>query len=183
MKPSGAHDLDHAPAREQAGGHLRHARVLGAGDGVDLFEQSDLLLERDEVERAGIGIEMAIGPLGRRGERPLGRIEQLQRLARAADGSGADFVGMGKTGRLARHSAQAEARIARIVCGLQPSVVETEGFGRDELEVKLAIVAGRQQTARQCASFVGSELVAVDEGVRIESGRGHRAQCRHAATD
>ena len=161
--PVGPDDLDDAPVRQQAGGNLRNAGILGAGNGIDLFQQCDLLLERDEVERAKVGIEMAVGPLGRRGERAGGRIEQLQCFARAADGGRADLVCVSKAGGLTRYPAQAEARIAGIICSFQPAVVETEGFGCDELHVELAIIAGRQKLLRQRLRLFGRELVSVYE--------------------
>src|SRR3546814_11158904 len=58
----------------------------------------------------------------------------------AADRRGADVAGMGKAGHLARHGAQAETGVGRIIGGLEPPVVEAEALGRAILQVKLAIV-------------------------------------------
>src|SRR3546814_10668544 len=84
---------------------------------------------------------MPVGMLRRRRGLALRRIEQGQRLGGAADRGFADVVGMGEAGHLPRHAAQAEARIGRIIGGLQPPVIEAEALARPILKVRLAIVA------------------------------------------
>src|SRR3546814_2364250 len=64
---------------------------------------------------------------------------------------------MGEAGHLPRHAAQAEARIGRIIGGLQPPVIEAEALARPILQVKLAIVAAFQRLGGQAARAVGIE--------------------------
>ena len=140
-----ADDLDHVPLGGEAGGYLRHPGIARAGRRIDRLEQPDLLGEAQRIERIVGGVEMPVGPLGRRGHRLRRRVEQPQGLAGPRDRGRADFVGMGKAGHLSRHAAQAEARIARVVRGLQSPVVEGEALARAELEVEFAVVAFGQQ--------------------------------------
>ena len=175
-KAVGTDDVDRAPAARKTGADLRDTRILGACHRVDFLEQRDLLGEGHEVERARIGIEVPVCTLGRGRMGRRGRIEQLQRLARARDGRGADFIGMGKARGLARDTAQAEARIAAVIGGLEPSVVKGEALARHELQVQFAIVAGAQQARRQRLGFLGIEL-GVEQGVRIVCWR-HAQLCR-----
>ena len=82
---------------------------------------------------------------------------------------------MGKAGHLARHAAQAEAGIARIVGGFQSPVVEGESLAGDELEVKLTIVAAAERLASERLRFVGRELAGLIN-VRAGIGEGrHRS--------
>jgi hypothetical protein len=65
---------------------------------------------------------------------------------------------MGKAGHLARHAAQAKARLAAVIAGFQPPVVKAKGFGGDELQEKLAILAGGKRARNKAARFVGIKL-------------------------
>ncbi len=74
------------------------------------WQSSTLRAKGIEAERIVGGVERRVGPTRRRrARRALGRIEQGQRLAGAADGGLADLVGMGEGGGLAGDAAQAEA--------------------------------------------------------------------------
>jgi hypothetical protein len=80
---------------------------------------------------------------------------------------------MGKAGHLARDAAQAEPRIAAVIGGFQPSVVEGETFAGHELQEQFAIVAGAQRLAGQFRGLIGRELAgAVEERAGI-GRRGH----------
>src|SRR3546814_10828776 len=69
-----------------------------------------------------------------------------------------------KARHLARHGAQAEARIGRIIGGLEPAVVEAEALGRAILQVKLAVVGLGECFARERLREIGVERVgAVEE--------------------
>ncbi len=140
----GADDLHHAPAACQAGADLRDARVFCARHGVDGLQKRHLVFERHAVQRAGIGIEVAIAAPGRSGAAGGGGIEQLQRFARAPDCRLADFVGVGETGHLARHAAQTKAAVARIIGRFQPSVIPAECLAGHVLQIQFAIVAPRE---------------------------------------
>jgi hypothetical protein len=108
-----------------------------------------------------------------RGHRRLRGIEQAERFARPRDGGGGYLVGMGKAGHLARDAAQAEPRIAAVIGGFQPSVVEGETFAGHELQEQFAIVAGAQRLAGQFRGLIGRELAgAVEERAGI-GRRGH----------
>ena len=96
----GTDDLDRAPRRGEVGGRLHHPRIASARRGVDLLEQRHLVGERHRVERAGVGVEVPVAARRRCGACALGRIEQPQRLARAADGGGGNLVGVGEPGHL-----------------------------------------------------------------------------------
>ena len=155
---------------------MRYARILRPCNSVDLLEQGHLLGEGHQIQWAGIGVKMAIGSFRRGGMRRFGRVQQLQRLACAGDRCGADFVRMGKAGCLAGNASQAEPRISTVISGLQPAIVKGEALGRHKLEIKLAIVARRQQPCCQCLGFLGVELV-VKKGVGIVRWR-HTILCR-----
>src|SRR3546814_1824147 len=91
---------------------------------------------------------MAVGARGRRRGRRLGGIEQRQCFGGTPDRAGADIARMGKARHLARHGAQAEAGVGRIVGGLEPPVIESEALGRAILQVKLAVVGPGEGLAR-----------------------------------
>ena len=63
----GADDLDHAPRARQPDRDLRHARIARARGGVDRLAQVHLVGERHQIERIGVGVEVAVGALRRRG--------------------------------------------------------------------------------------------------------------------
>jgi hypothetical protein len=72
------------PASDHA--DLRDARIAGAGGGVDLLAQRDLLGERDQAERIGRRrTSPGWSARRRRAGGALGGIEQLQRLGGALD--------------------------------------------------------------------------------------------------
>ena len=81
--------------------------------------------------------------------RALGGVEQLERRGRSLDRRLADLIGVGEGGRLAGDAAQAEARGAVIIGGLQSPIVEAEGLARAILKVELAIVVARQMLRRE----------------------------------
>ena len=95
-------------------------------------------------------------------------IEQAQRFPGAGNGRSRNLVGMGKAGHLARHPAQAEAGIARIVGGFQPAIVKAEGLAGGELQEQFAIIAVRQRAADQRLRLCGVEL-AIEQAARIEA--------------
>jgi hypothetical protein len=135
----GAHDLDHRPAAESWPDlATRGSRARAAASIVS--SSLTFSAKGTSIERRGIGIEVAV-VVARRRARALWRDRAAQRLAGAADRGGGNVVGMGKAGHLARNAAQAEARIARIVGGLQPAVVEAEALAGDELQIEFAIIA------------------------------------------
>ena len=49
------------PRRGERGGHLAHARVLGAQPGVDFLQQLRLLGEGGRGDRVLVAVEMAVG--------------------------------------------------------------------------------------------------------------------------
>ncbi len=166
----GANDVDHAPAGRQRHADLGDARVAGAGRCVDRPAQLDLLAERYERQRIVGVIHRLVRPRrARRGGTP-GRVEKLQRRGRAVDRCGTDFVRVGEGGRFAGNPAQAEARGAVIIGGLQPAVVEAERFADAVLEVELAVVAAAQMLRREVPGSFGIEA-AIEEAARI--GRRH----------
>ena len=174
-KAIGADDLDDRPTCGKAGRNLHHARIAGACCRVDHLQQTDLLGEGNPVEWRGVGVEMAIVAARRRGRLTLGRIEQLQRLPGTADRFLADFVGVGKAGHLAGNTAQAEPGITRIIRGLEPAVIESEGLAGDELHIEFAIVAARQSFSRQ---GLGARRIKLAIEQRTGIGRGHAYRYR-----
>ena len=135
------------------------------------WHKRDLARERDRGERIVAAVHRAVGARRRRRGGALGGIEQFERLRGAVDRRGADFVGVGEGGHLARHAAQAEARIAVIIGGLQPAVVEPERFGQAILEVEFAIVMRGEVARGEALRLVGIELR--DRG----SCAGRRSRC------
>ena len=67
-------------------------------------------------------------------------------VAAAIDRRGADFIGVGEGGGLARHPAQAEARRIVIIGRLEAAVIEAKCLAQTVLEIKFAVVVPRQVT-------------------------------------
>ena len=101
-----------------------------------------------------------------------GRVEQLESRRGTRDRGFADLIGMGEGGCLAGHSAQAEARRAVIVGGLQATVVEAERLARAVLQIELAIIVSRQMLGGEPPRAIGIEA-AVEEPARVD---GHAAR-------
>jgi hypothetical protein len=174
---------DHEPEIEAETCATRGSR---AGGGIDLFKQRDLGGKFHAVERRGIGIKMAIGAHRRRGLGARRRVQKRQRFARPRNRCGGNFIGMGKAGHLARHAAQAKACLSAVVAGFQPAIIKAKGFGRDELQIKLAIVALGQSAAHQSAGFIGFKLAGTVKQRAGVGRKGHAVdigRCRRRAMD
>jgi hypothetical protein len=65
---------------------------------------------------------------------------------------------------LARHGAEAETGVGRIIGGLEAPVVETEALGRAILQVKLAVVGLRERFARERLRQIGGRARRRDRG-------------------
>ena len=104
-----------------------------------------------------------------------------ERLGGAADRPGADVAGMGEAGHLARHGAQAETGVGRIIGGLQSAVVEAEALGRAILQVELAVVGLGERFARERLRQVGVERVGAIEEAAGVGWTGHGRRYRHGA--
>src|SRR3546814_15198147 len=91
----------------------------------------------------------------------------------AATGARSEVAGRGKACQLARHGAQAKARVGRIIGRLQSPVVEAEALGRAILQVKLAVVGLGERFARERPREIGVERVGAIEEAEIG-----RASCR-----
>src|SRR3546814_2469372 len=81
-----------------------------------------------------------------------------------------------KARHLARHGAQAEARIGRIIGGLEPAVVEAEALGRAILQVKLAVVGLGECFARERLREIGVERVGAVEEAAGVGGTCHKTR-------
>ena len=150
-----ADDVDHAPAAASAtltwatrGSRARAAASIR-------WHKRDLVGERDEAQRIVGAVHRLVGARRRRRRRALRRIEQLERRGGALDRGLADLVGVGESGGLAGHAAQAEARGGVIIGGLQPAVVEAERLARAILKIELAVVVARQR-CRAASRFAPS---------------------------
>jgi hypothetical protein len=145
---------------------MRGSRV--ARGGVDFLAERDLLREGDQVERIRLVIKMAVGARRRRGVRLIRRVEQRERFGGAADRAGADVARMGKARHFARHGAEAETGVGRIVGGLEPAVVEAEALGRAILQVQFAVIGLGERFARERLRQIGVERVgAIEEAAGI----------------
>ena len=83
----------------------------------------------------------------------FGGSEQLEGAGGSLDCLGADLVGVGKGGHFAGHAAQAEARSGMEIGGLQPPVVEAEGFGDTVLKIKFAIIVAGEMVGGDCGGI------------------------------
>ena len=172
----GADDLDDVPIAHQRDRDLRNPRIARARGGVDRLAKVHLVGEGHQIERIGVGIEVAVGGARWSGLGRGGRVDQRHRLARAADRGGAQFIGVRKGGHLARHGAQAETRMRVVACGLQPPIVEAEGFGLAILQVQLAIIGLAERGGGERLRLGRVELaVVVEEGAGI-CWAGHHAK-------
>ena len=125
-----AQDFDHVPAAEQAGRHLHHARIAGAGGSVDLLHQRHLGGKIHASQRIGIGIAPGIG--GHRRHRHGAAVavtHHLDGVGSARDGGVGEIIGVGKGSHLASHTAQAKT-LHRIEAGrFQPAIIKGETLG------------------------------------------------------
>ena len=173
----GADDLDRAPAGRQRDADLGDARVAGAGGGVDLLAERDLVGEGDGAERIVGAVHRLVGARRRRRRSALGRVEQLERRGGAVDRRGADLIGMGEGGGLAADAAQAEARAGAVVGGLQPAVVEAERLVGAIFEEQLTVVASGEVAGGEALRAVAVEHSGpVEELARVVAHRAPRVR-------
>src|SRR5690606_29913479 len=106
----GAHDLHPLPRPAQRRADLLDARILGARVGVDLLQQPDLLGLVATLDRVVLAVTLAVGALGRQGERAgVAALDRLHGVDRAANRSLGQIAAVGIADRLAGDRAQAEA--------------------------------------------------------------------------
>ena len=93
---------------------------------------------------------------------------------------------MGKAGHLARHAAQAETGIGRIIGGFQPPIIEAETLAGAILQIEFAIVAAFKRIGGQAAGAVGIEQARTIEqatGVgKVRGNIGHAIRYRDGIT-
>ena len=172
-KAVGAHNLDNRPAARKPDADLRNTRVARARGGVDLLAQGNLLRERHQLKRVAVGVQRPVVLAWRRCGLFLGRIKQLQRFPRTADGGLAHVIGVAEPRHLARHTAQAKARPGRIIGHLQTAIVKAETFGCAILEIKFPIVARLERLPRNALRCVGvKQARLVEIGARVCVGHG-----------
>ena len=158
-------DFDDLPRRRDAGGHLPHARILGARIGVDLFQQLDLGLEAGRAERIFVGVEFDVG--ARRRHRDVAGIvaaHRAHRIRGARDRAFRHVGGMGIADRVVLDGAQAEALRGVVGRLFQPAVVEQQHFRLAVFEEQFAVVGAFEPALE---NFYGRWLVeagAVEEG-------------------
>ncbi|MNQ89156.1 hypothetical protein D3C85_1044540 [compost metagenome] len=173
QSPVGAQDLDRATLADDGGRDLNHARVAGAGPGVDFRQQFDLVREAGRGEGIDLVIELLIG-----GARGLGGVAGIAALGQrgavggAADGGGGNLVGVGVAGGLARHDAQAEALDGVVRRALQTPVVKDQGFALGLLQKQLAVVGAGQGRLQDGQGLVRGHARGVEDGGR-GGGCGH----------
>ena len=142
----GAQNLHHPPLAGERGHHLGHARVAGAGEGVDLLQQGHLFGEARRGQRVLVAIEFGVGgpgPLG--GDTGIAPLGQGRRFRRPLDGGQGNLAGVGVAGRLAGHHPQAET-LGRIIGGrFEPAVVPDEELALGPLHEDLAVVRPLQR--------------------------------------
>ena len=134
---------DHLVFAGQRGHDLDHARIKGARETFETFEQFDLGRGRQrrdgimrDVQRPGCGQrrksgQNAILPGG--GNRPHG-------IGGIAERARTDVVGIGEGGLLAGQGAHADALVDVEAAGLDDTLVETPCLGTGILEIQVGIV-------------------------------------------
>ena len=144
-----AEDLHLPPFAGEADADLHHARVAGAGEGVDLLQQVGLGGEGEPPHGVGVVIELGIGGSGRIGGHAL-----IAPLGEAGGGRGAaqgrlaDLAGVGVARRLARHDAQAEAFRGVIARRFQTPVVEQQALAVGALQEQFPVVGAAQRLGK-----------------------------------
>ncbi|MNI31505.1 hypothetical protein D3C73_853910 [compost metagenome] len=163
--PVAAQDVDGAALADQGGRNLHHARIAGAGPGVDLGQQGDLVREGRGQQRIDRIIEALVGGARRLGGGSvIAALGERSAVGGAADGGGGDFVGVGVAGGLARHHAQTEAFHGVVGGALQPSVVEDQGFAFGLFQEQLPVVGARQRGLQDRQGLVRGYARGVEDG-------------------
>jgi hypothetical protein len=163
--PVAAQDVDGATLADQGGRDLHHARIAGARPGVDLGQQGDLVREGRGQQRIDRIIEALVGVARRLGGGSvIAALGERSAVGGAADGGGGDFIGVGVTGRLARHDAQAETFNSIVGGALQPPVVEDQGFALGLFEEQLPVVGARQGGLQDRQGLVRGYARGVEDG-------------------
>ena len=168
-----AQDFHHLPRRAERHRYLPHARVLGARERIDLFQQLHLGFERRRTERVVVAVKPYVRP--RRRLRVAARVAALHGTHGndcTLDRLLGDIRGMRVTDRLAFHGAQAEALRGVVGRLLQPAVVEHQRLGLPVFEEQLAVIGAFKPAAEQFCHASAIELCAVEQGGRRV---GHRA--------
>ena len=160
----GAQNFHHLPSGADARRHLPHARVLGAGIGVDLFEQLHLGFESRFAERVVVAVELAVGAAGRvRVAAAVAAFDRAHGVRRAGNRRFRQVRGMGIADRLVLHRAQAEALRRVVGCLLEPAVVEGQRLGLAVFEEQFAVVGAIEAAAENAAHLGLVEAGAVDQ--------------------
>ena len=165
----GPQDLDHLPRRAEARGDLLHALVLGAGIGVDGFQQLHLGVEARRFQRIVVAVELAVGAARRLGVfAGVAALDRAHRVGGARDRALRHVGGVRVADRLVLHGAQAEALVGVVGRLLEPAVVEHQHLGLLVFEEQLAVVGAFEPAVDQLADADFVEAGAVEEGgVRI----------------
>ena len=142
----GAHDLHRLPLAVHGRHHLRHARVLRAGIGVDLGQQRGAHGEVGGTQRVLIAVEALVGCLWGRRE---GALVAGADGAHAVGGAGqrvmGDLAGMGVAGGLARHRPQPETERGVGTRRADAAVLQGQRLALPVFEEQFAVIGPGQR--------------------------------------
>ena len=159
-----AQDLDHLPGRAERDRDLPHARVLGAGIGVDGLQQPHLGLEGRLAERIVVAVEADIGAAGRLGiAAGIAALDRAHRVGRARQRRFGHVGGMGIADRLVLDRAQPETLLGVVGRLLEPAVVEHQHLGLGVFEKQLAVVGAFEAAGEVAAGVLAVEAGAVEQ--------------------
>jgi len=179
VPPAGADDVHRLPLAGEPGGDLLHARIAGAGVGVDLLQQRHLAGEGDGAERVVVGVEVAVGADGVLGHvAGMAVVDGAHGVAGARDGVLGQLVGVGVAGGVVGHGAQPEALGGVVAGALQAAVVPGQGLALAVLHVEFAVVGAREGVVDQALDARTVQARALEEELVRLGGLRHDATSR-----
>ena len=144
---------------------MAHARVLGAGIGVDALQQLHLGVEGRLAERVFVAIEFTVGAAGGLGvTAAVAAFHRAHRLGGPRKRGFRHVGGVGIADRLVLHRAQAETLRGVVGRLLEAAIVEHQHFGLAIFQEQFAVVGAVQAAPDQLANLGFVEPGAVDKG-------------------
>ena len=144
----GPQNLDRLPGRGDAGRHLAHPRILGAGIGIDGLQKLRFGFEGRRGERAVVAVKLHIGARRRLGVMArIAALDRAHRIGRPLDRRLRYVRGMSVADRFVLDRTQTETLRGVVSRLFEPAVIEGQRFGLAIFEKQFAVI-GAVEAAR-----------------------------------